>query len=78
MLCSSFLLLLQSLISAMYKMVQVVMLFSGGWYIPLHVFQKCTEMLLVHLGPVMQIKLQTFRITNHLPSQHGHVTFLPH
>ena len=52
---------------------------SGGWYIPVQVFllQKCTEMLLVHLGPVMQIRLQIFR-TSRLPSQHSRIAFLPH
>lgn len=39
-------------------------------------FPKYTEMLL-HLGPVMQIRHQAFRITS-LPSQHGHITFLLH
>lgn len=46
----------------------------GGWYLK----KKCNEIFLVHLGPVMQIKLKTFGITSHLPSRHGRMTFLPH
>lgn len=56
MLRSSFLPQQRSLISAMYSTLRMVVLLVGVGAFPVHVFQKRTEMLLVHLGPVMQIR----------------------